>query len=331
MLRRRHRYERVREQPAILREQERRGLHRLLLGNTRDGRRVLCHPGRVRVLRGRVHFDRRLEIFTTEATGSVSAESVSATMSLIDDTTGDSYSASAQATFEPAGSRVTTTRLGDNSRIKVTEQLLTPTGAIEFSTGETFVIDAEHCFALEFKNHAVTTQPAGPKPGGAVPINDTPDGAIAVAAGDRFNVPTGGASLDAEQPIVTCPEGEFDTFGRTLWYTIEGTGDPVTVDTAGSNFDTLIGVYESDGESLHRDRVHRRRLLRSDRRDLPGGADVRHGRRDHLLHPGRRVPRPLRWNDPIRAAAAGDQLDPELGRPSRPPDPSRSPPSFSVA
>ena len=168
-------------------------------------------------------------------------------MSLTDNTTGDTYSASAQATFEPAGSRVTTTQLGDTSRIKVTEQLLTPTGEIEFSTGDTFVIDAEHCFALEFKNHAVTTQPAGPKPGGAVPINDTPDGAIAVAAGDRFNVTTGGASLDAEQPIVTCPEGEFDTFGRTLWYTIEGTGDPVTVDTAGSNFDTLIGVYESDG------------------------------------------------------------------------------------
>ena len=47
---------------------------------------------------------------------------------------------------------------------------------------------------------------------------------------------------------MTCPEGEFDTFGRTLWYTIEGTGDPVTVDTGGSNFDTLIGVYELDGE-----------------------------------------------------------------------------------
>ena len=188
------------------------------------------------------------EIFTTESSGSISVDSVAATIGLIDFTTGDTYSASAQATFEPVGSRVTTTRLGDNSRIRVTEQQLTPTGEIEFSTGDTFAIDSEHCFALEFKNHAVTTQPAGPKPGGAVPINDTPDGAVAVTAGDRFNVPTGGASLDAEQPIVTCPEGQFDTFGRTLWYTIEGTGDPVTVDTAGSNFDTLIGVYELDGE-----------------------------------------------------------------------------------
>ena len=28
-----------------------------------------------------------------------------------------------------------------------------------------------------------------------------------------------------------------------MWYTIEGTGGPVTIDTAGSNIDTLIGVY----------------------------------------------------------------------------------------
>jgi hypothetical protein len=189
------------------------------------------------------------EIFGTgEYSGVMSAESVSTTIGLIDHTTGDMYSASAHATFEPVGSSVTSTRLGDTSRLRVTEQLLSPTGEVEFSTGDTFVIDAEHCFAVEFRNHAVTTGPAGPKAGGAVPINDAPDGAITVSPGDRFNVPTGGASLDAEQPIVTCPEGEFDTFGRTLWYTIEGTGDPVTVDTAGSNFDTLIGVYESDGE-----------------------------------------------------------------------------------
>ena len=191
------------------------------------------------------------EVFGTgEYSGSMSVESVSTTIGLTDHATGDMYSASAQATFEPVGSPVTSIRLGDTSRLRETEQVLAPTGEIEFSTGDSFVIDAEHCFALEFKIHAVTTRPAGPKPGGAVPINDAPDGAIAVTAGDRFNVPTGGASLDAEQPIVTCPEGEFDTFGRTLWYTIEGTGDPVTVDTAGSNFDTLIGVYESDGETF---------------------------------------------------------------------------------
>ena len=32
-----------------------------------------------------------------------------------------------------------------------------------------------------------------------------------------------------------------------LWYKITGTGAPVTIDTAGSNFDTVIGVFERDG------------------------------------------------------------------------------------
>jgi hypothetical protein len=30
--------------------------------------------------------------------------------------------------------------------------------------------------------------------------------------------------------------------GKTLWYSFEGTGGPVTTDSAGSNFDTVIGV-----------------------------------------------------------------------------------------
>ena len=29
----------------------------------------------------------------------------------------------------------------------------------------------------------------------------------------------------------------------TAWWTFVGTGDPVTVDSAGSTFDTIVGVY----------------------------------------------------------------------------------------
>jgi hypothetical protein len=51
---------------------------------------------------------------------------------------------------------------------------------------------------------------------------------------------------------VTVPEeGEFELpFGHTAWYTIEGTGGPVTIDTAGSDFDTALAVYTSDGASF---------------------------------------------------------------------------------
>lgn len=192
-----------------------------------------------------------LEAFPTgEFSGSMTVGSVTATIGLTDPTTGDAYSATAEATFEPIGSPVTSTILGSTAREKVTEQLLAASGQIDFSTGDSFVIDQESCFALEFDRHFIGTSPAGPKPGGPVPVNDTPAGAIEVAAGDSFNVQNRGASFEAEQPLTTCPEGEFDNMGRTLWYTIEGTGGPVTIDTAGSNFDTLIAVYQADGEDF---------------------------------------------------------------------------------
>jgi hypothetical protein len=185
-----------------------------------------------------------------EFSGSLTVGSVTATIGLIDRATDEVYSATAAASFEPLGSPVTSTLVGSTFRSKATEQALVPSGQIDFSTGHSFVIDQEHCTGVEFANHAVSTQPAGPKPGGAVPVNDTPAGAIEVSPGDRFNVQTGGASVEPEEPITTCPEGIFDDFGRTLWYTIEGTGGPVTIDTAGSNFDTLIGVYQPDGDAL---------------------------------------------------------------------------------
>ena len=78
---------------------------------------------------------------------------------------------------------------------------------------------------------------------GPAPVNDVPEGAIALKPGSRLNTMNVGATHEPEVQIQTCPEGFCDQFGRTLWYTIEGTGGPVTIDTAGSNIDTLIGVY----------------------------------------------------------------------------------------
>jgi hypothetical protein len=38
--------------------------------------------------------------------------------------------------------------------------------------------------------------------------------------------------------------------GRTLWYTVTGTGGDVRIDTAGSNFDTAVAVYVDDAGGL---------------------------------------------------------------------------------
>ena len=45
------------------------------------------------------------------------------------------------------------------------------------------------------------------------------------------------------------PETEVP-FGHTAWWTFEGTGDPVTVTTAGSSFDTVLGIYVDVGGVL---------------------------------------------------------------------------------
>lgn len=183
------------------------------------------------------------------SSGSIDATSMSATVELEDTATGDPYTAVASASLTPNGSPFTSILLSATARTTTTEQALTPDGSLVFSTGDSFVIDEAHCDALTYDNRSVVSPPAGPK-SGPVPVNDTPDGAIAVTPGTRLNAQTVATSYDPEVPISTCPQGFFDDFGRTLWYTIDGTGGPVTIDTAGSNMDTLIGVYVRDGEDF---------------------------------------------------------------------------------
>ena len=69
-------------------------------------------------------------------------------------------------------------------------------------------------------------------------------------AGTKLTAQTGATAAQAEVQVgETCPEGFGDQFGHTLWYKITGTGAPVTIDTAGSNFDTVIGVFQRDGSA----------------------------------------------------------------------------------
>jgi hypothetical protein len=66
--------------------------------------------------------------------------------------------------------------------------------------------------------------------------------------GDAFQILpasdwTVGTAQEAEVSNETCPEGPGDHMEKTLWYTIEGDGGEVTIDTAGSNFDTVVAAY----------------------------------------------------------------------------------------
>lgn len=92
---------------------------------------------------------------------------------------------------------------------------------------------------------------AGQKPGGRPPVNDLPDDAVTVAPAAVHTTSTRGAAALPEAPCTLVFDddepGVWEVpFGRTVWYSFDGTGQDVTLDTAGSDFDTVLGVYESD-------------------------------------------------------------------------------------
>lgn len=188
-------------------------------------------------------------LFTTGSTASVSTSAMTASISMSNEA-GDPFSAEASASLTPSGGLVTSNILSTTSKEKLVEQTLIPNGELAFSTGDTFVIDESNCRSIAFDSHVSVSGPAGPKAGGRVPANDGPDGAIELSSGARLNVQTGGTQIEPEVPITTCPDGEFDAMGHTLWYTVEGTGGQISIDTAGSNIDTVLAVYQPDGDGF---------------------------------------------------------------------------------
>ena len=94
--------------------------------------------------------------------------------------------------------------------------------------------------------------PEGPKAGGPAPANDSPAGAITLSAGEKVQQWTGGAALASEAPcILGSGDDEFEfALGRTVWFSVPGTGNPITIDPRGSNFDTVVAAYASTAEGL---------------------------------------------------------------------------------
>ena len=116
--------------------------------------------------------------------------------------------------------------------------------------GVTF--DLGPCIGIDARTKEIFTQPKGPKPGGKVPANDLPSGATTLRVGSRTSVATKGASPDREASYECLmfeePGGVFEVpVGFTVWYRIVGTGGSITVDTAGSDYDTVAAVYTANG------------------------------------------------------------------------------------
>jgi hypothetical protein len=125
---------------------------------------------------------------------------------------------------------------------KATYETYAVSGTLTFPGGIT--IDMSDCTGDSLSLTALSSSPNGPKPGGKPPVNDAPDGALPLVPGTRSQVQTGGAVPEAEA-AASCAE-----MVHTVWYEVSGTGDQVTIDTAGSHLDTVIVVYDDAWQEI---------------------------------------------------------------------------------
>lgn len=184
-------------------------------------------------------------------TGTLTNGVLDTTLDTYDFATGEPVAGGATIHLEIVGSGEPFDYMIKNSTFRLTARGVTldlegtlTIGAIAFDLGA--------CVGVDGRTKLIDTFPRGPKPGGKVPSNDLPSGAKLLTVGARASVATKGASPAFEAPYecLTFEEnGEvFEVpVGHTVWYRIVGTGGPVTVDTSGSDFDTVVAVYTSDG------------------------------------------------------------------------------------
>jgi len=125
-------------------------------------------------------------------------------------------------------------------RVKETIIELLVSGSVEIAIDGGRTYDLDGCFGSRFEARGIFNEAEGPKMTGPPPDNDTPEGARPLDKGDGAVQQTKGAALE---PEASCAGVE----GKTVWYTVEGTGGPITVSTAGSHFDTVLGVFTSNG------------------------------------------------------------------------------------
>ena len=157
-------------------------------------------------------------------------------------------SASASATLAATGEVL---RIKDGSPPNVARFTLTffsVDGSLTVTTPggtQTLPMDDEHCFAAQERAFFHSVRPSGPKPGPLA--NDAPANAIAAKLGKTIRIVTGGGAEAPEEPCLFVDPETNETFevpfGNTAWWTFVGNGGLMTVDSAGSNFDTVIAVY----------------------------------------------------------------------------------------
>ena len=178
------------------------------------------------------------------------------------DTSFDLYSGF-DAEPDPIGSASASADLGSLERINHRESSgegrFTTKGVQLAVTGELtleidgvttmFALDDPSCRAADVRFAELPAHEKRAEP----PANDALETAIPLKLGDKLIVSTAGAAEAPEAPCTfTDPEGSpyEGPITHTVWWRIEGTGGSITVDTAGSTFDTMVAVYVADGDAV---------------------------------------------------------------------------------
>jgi hypothetical protein len=126
--------------------------------------------------------------------------------------------------------------------LKIVLETFAVHGALTTSTGLRF--DLAACSASRERDQRIFNTHLIPKLGGKVPTNDGPDGALAIAIGGRKTEATMGTAFAPEVEATCAP------VAHTLWFTFTGTGGTVTVDAAGSDFDTVVAIYAKASDTF---------------------------------------------------------------------------------
>ncbi|MFD2078304.1 hypothetical protein [Actinopolymorpha cephalotaxi] len=145
-------------------------------------------------------------------------------------------------TARPTGETTTSVLRTSKARVvqKVTPYAVTAQADLPWGS-----VDAT-CEHLEILTREKISAAEGPKPGGPAPGNDTFATAAALRPGTTVHTSTRGAVEEAEADM-PCAAGPVS---RTLWYAVQGTGGILHLDTAGSDFDTVLAVYTATDDGL---------------------------------------------------------------------------------
>ena len=178
---------------------------------------------------------------------------IDATFDMNDDDTGDVLgSAHIAATFTSTGAYRARRVYQHSDQMGIFDRFTVAGALTVTTTAANYAFDLVGCEAGGQDRLDQIHDPSGPKPGGTAPANDLPGGAMPVAPGSRLQLWTGGASMAPEVPcLVTFDDEVFEfEWGRTVWFSLVGTGKSVTIDPRGTNFDSVVAAYTSGAGGL---------------------------------------------------------------------------------